>query len=120
MFNNRFNNYYPYQNFGHKSGLFSSFKGKFNWSGILNNTQKTLNIINQAIPVFYQMKPLWNNTKTIFKIMGAIKDDDKKNITRNTNLRNTRNDNSNRNNSGHNSTDVSSNDNFDNSPNFFL
>jgi len=78
MFNNGFNNFYPYQSLGSKQGIFSILKGKFNWSSILTNTQKTLNIINQAIPVFYQVKPIWNNTKTIFKIMGALKDDDKK------------------------------------------
>jgi len=76
MFNNGYNNFYPYQNIGARAGLFSSLKGKFNWSSLLNNTQKTLNIINQAIPVFYQIKPIWNNTKTIFKIMGAMKEDD--------------------------------------------
>lgn len=76
MFNNSYN-FIPYQSYGAKQGLFSLFKGKINWSTLLNNTQKTLNIINQAIPVFYQIKPMWNNTKTIFKIMGALKEDDK-------------------------------------------
>lgn len=80
MFNSGLNSFYPYQSMGAKHGLFSLFKGKLNWGSILNNTQKTLNIINQAIPVFYQVKPIFNNTKTIFKIMGALKEDDKKNI----------------------------------------
>lgn len=53
-------------------------KAKFNWSNLLNNTQKTLNVINQAIPIFYQVRPIWNNAKTMFKIMGAIKEDDAK------------------------------------------
>lgn len=115
MFNNGFNNYYPYQNFGYRPGLFSSLRGKFNWSSILSNTQKTLNIINQAILVFYQIRPFWNNTKTIFKIMNAVKDDDNnktvtpnsinKNITNNTNV---------------NSKDNNSNHKFDNAPSFFL
>ena len=58
----------------------SSFAGraKFNWSSILNNTQKTLNIINQAIPVMYQIKPIYNNAKTIFRVMGAVKGNDVK------------------------------------------
>lgn len=120
MFNNGFNNFYPYQGFGYKQGLFSSLKGKFNWSGILNNTQKTLNIINQAIPVFYQIKPIWNNTKTVFKIMGAIKDDDNKgsnnNYNRNSNIsKNTNKNNSNNNNSNNNTSYVN-----DNTPSFFL
>lgn len=76
MFNNSYNAFSPLHRTMYKQGLFSSLKGKFNWSVLLNNTQKTLNIINQAIPVFYQIKPVWNNTKTIFKIMGALKEDD--------------------------------------------
>ena len=51
---------------------------RFSFQSLLTNTQKTLNIINHAIPVFYQVKPIFNNTKTIFKIMGALKEDDKK------------------------------------------
>lgn len=77
MFNSGLNSFYPYQSIGAKHGLFSLFKGKINWGSLLNNTQKTLNIINQAIPVFYQVKPILNNTKTIFKIMGALKEENK-------------------------------------------
>ena len=85
MFNSGIGSFTPYQTLGAKKGLFSLFKGKLNWSGILTNTQKTLNIINQAIPVIYQVKPILNNTKTIFKIMGAIKEPDqnKQNVTYN-------------------------------------
>lgn len=115
MFNNGFNNYYPYQNFGYRQGLFSALRGKFNWSSILSNTQKTLNIINQAIPVFYQIRPIWNNTKTIFKIMNAVKDDDNsKTVTR---------DNTNKNITNHindNVKDNNTNHSFDNAPSFFL
>ena len=39
-----------------------------NWSGLLTNTQKTLNIVNQAIPIVYQIKPIVNNAKTMFKV----------------------------------------------------
>lgn len=86
-------NYYPYQNYqvfpqdvskGGFTGLFrrgnnligDGIKPKFNWSNFLSNTQKTLNVVNQAIPIFYQIKPIWNNAKTMFRIMGALKDDD--------------------------------------------
>lgn len=114
MFNGGYNNFYPYQSLGVKQGLFSSLKGKFNWSALLNNTQKTLNIVNQAIPVFYQIKPVWNNTKTIFKIMGAIKDDDtnKKIVT---NKKNTVS-----NNNNNNFNQYQNNNNYSNTPNFFL
>jgi len=50
----------------------SASKASFNWGGLLNNTQKTLSIINQAIPVFYQVKPIWNNAKTMFRVMGEM------------------------------------------------
>lgn len=73
MFNNGL---YPYMNYGNKAGLFSALK-KINWGNFLTTTQKTLGVINQAIPIAYQVKPIWNNTKTIFKIMGAIKNDGK-------------------------------------------
>ena len=38
------------------------------WSTLLEGTQKTLGVINQAIPIVYQVKPIVNNAKTIFKI----------------------------------------------------
>ena len=43
-------------------------KKAINWSGLLSNTQKTLNIVNQAIPIVYQIKPIVNNAKTMFKV----------------------------------------------------
>ena len=84
MYNNPmyYNNFYPYQNIGQnigKKGLFSSLQGmshKINWSNILNNTQKTLNVINQAIPVYYQIKPIYNNAKTMLRMVSALKDND--------------------------------------------
>lgn len=41
---------------------------KITFSSILNGTSKTLGVINQAIPVFYQVKPIWNNAKTMIKV----------------------------------------------------
>ncbi len=69
-------NHFPYQytNNLNKKGLFSNIN-KINWSNLLNNTQKTLNVINQAIPVYYQIKPIYNNAKTMFRMVNAIKDD---------------------------------------------
>lgn len=48
---------------------------RINWSSLLNNTQKTLNIINQAIPIVYQVKPMIANAKTMFQVINAVKDD---------------------------------------------
>ena len=45
---------------------------KISFSQILNSTSKTLGVINQAIPVFYQIKPIWNNAKTMLKIAKGI------------------------------------------------
>lgn len=42
------------------------------WSSILDGTSKTLNVINQAIPVVYQVKPIINNAKTMFKIANIM------------------------------------------------
>ena len=66
-------NYYPYYKQINNSGY-----KKFNFSKLLDGAQKTLNIINQAIPIIYQIKPLYENTKTALKVMNAIKEDDKK------------------------------------------
>ena len=60
-----YNQYNPYQISG---GI-----KRINWSNILNNTQKTLNVINQAIPIIYQVKPLVTNAKTLFRIADAKK-----------------------------------------------
>ena len=50
------------------SSLLPLTKKTINWSGLLTNTQKTLNIVNQAIPIVYQIKPMVNNAKTICKV----------------------------------------------------
>lgn len=81
MFNNPmyYNNPYSFQNMN-ATGMprKSLFGQRFNWSNILNNTQKTLNVINQAIPAYYQMKPIYNNAKTMLRMVSALKDDTSK------------------------------------------
>ena len=47
-----------------------------NFSGILNGTQKTLNIVNQAIPLVKQVSPVVKNAKTMFKVMNEFKKND--------------------------------------------
>ena len=56
--------------------IFSGIKS-LNWGGFLANTQKTLGIVNQAIPVYHQVKPLYNNARTALKVFRAVKDDNK-------------------------------------------
>lgn len=45
----------------------------FNFSSFLDGTQKTLGIINQAIPIVYQVKPMIQNAKTMFRIADEIR-----------------------------------------------
>ena len=98
MFPNQF--YSPVGN-----SLLPLAKKTINWSGLLSNTQKTLNIVNQAIPIVYQIKPMVNNAKTIFKVANEF------NKTNNSNLNNNKNINYN----------INYNDNIDNEgPNFFI
>lgn len=70
-------NYIPY-NIPSSPGLFSKiFKRNINWGNIINNTQKTLNIINQTIPVVKQVTPVVKNAKTMFKVFNEFKKNDK-------------------------------------------
>lgn len=79
-------NYYPYFSYlpspvstsaPAATGLFSRlFRNGINWGGIINNTQKTLNIINQAIPVVKQVTPVVKNAKTMFRVMNEFKKSD--------------------------------------------
>ena len=108
MFYNGFNPYtIPTQTTS--KGLFSGIS-KINWGNLLNNTQKTLNVINQAIPVYYQMKPIYNNAKTMFRLIGSFNDKNSSNQQNNIN-NNTVNNNSN--------TNLNNEKNISNKPIFF-
>lgn len=61
---------------GGLAGGLGNLLSRFSLSGFLNGASKTLNVVNQAIPIFYQVRPMINNAKTMFRIMGAVKDDD--------------------------------------------
>lgn len=71
------------------SGIGKGLLSKFSFSGFLNGASKTLNVVNQAIPIFYQVKPMINNAKTMFKIMGAVKDDSNTSSNKNVIIDNT-------------------------------
>lgn len=64
---------YPYQNPSILAQAFSALKG-IKWGTIIDGTGKTLGVINQAIPIVYQVKPLFSNAKTLFKIANEIND----------------------------------------------
>ncbi|MBQ8892697.1 MAG: hypothetical protein IJ068_07545 [Bacilli bacterium] len=95
MYNNPYN-YYPYMNVSRgaftgmnnfnqisgiangvrpRGGLFRSLAG-IKWGDVLNNTQKTLNVINQAIPVYYQIKPIFSNVKSFGRLLNAFNSGD--------------------------------------------
>ena len=65
---NEYNMDYPNYNYMPKRGI--------NWNNILNNTQRTLGIINQAIPIVYQVRPLLTNARTLFRVASAINSND--------------------------------------------
>lgn len=55
-------------------GIKSLTKG-INWSGLFSGAQKTLGIVNQAIPLVKEAKPMFNNMKTMLKLANAFKDE---------------------------------------------
>lgn len=52
----------------------SGFK-TINWGGLINNTSKTLGIINQTIPLVRQVGPVVNNMKSMLRIASVFKDE---------------------------------------------
>lgn len=68
--------YYSMMSAPAKTGLFSKLLGGINFSSILTNTQKTLGIVNQAIPVIKQVQPVIKNAKTMFRVMNEFKKND--------------------------------------------
>lgn len=59
-----------------KPTLFGALRNSIsgiNFNSILNGTQRTLNIINQAIPLVRQVSPVMKNAKTMFRVMNEFK-----------------------------------------------
>ena len=88
-----YNNPFIYQNLARPSFI-SRLLGRsgsvgltnsLNWGNILSNTQKSLGIINQAIPIVQQVKPMVNNAKAMFKIANILNDNGTSNSNKNTN-----------------------------------
>ena len=46
-----------------------------NWGGLINNTSKTLGIINQTIPLVRQVGPMMNNMKSMLRVASLFKDE---------------------------------------------
>ena len=54
--------------------IFNNIK-TFNWTELINNTSKTLGIINQTIPVVKQVGPMFGNMKSMIKLASIFKDE---------------------------------------------
>lgn len=75
------NFYNPYYSYPYsaaplvKGGIFTRLFGAngIKFGSIISGTQKTLGIINQAIPVIKQITPIIKNGKTMFKVMNEFK-----------------------------------------------
>ena len=72
---NFYNPYFMPYNYASR-GLFSNLFRGINFSSILNGTSRTLNVINQAIPVVKEISPMIKNTKTIFRVMNEFNKSD--------------------------------------------
>lgn len=73
---NYFNPYYmsyPAMNVAPKTGILRGLFGNINFSSILSGTSKTLNVVNQAIPLVKQAGPIMKNAKTMFRVMNEFK-----------------------------------------------
>jgi len=75
---------FPNQFYTPSRSLSPLIKKSINWSGLLTNTQKTLNIVNQAIPIVYQIKPIVNNARTMFKVANEFSKANSNNSSNNT------------------------------------
>ena len=71
----------PIPIFKNKMNLFPGLSYKLNtlknvnWSNIINNTSKTLGVINQAIPIVKQTKPMLHNMRSMLKVASAFRDE---------------------------------------------
>ena len=60
--------------FGRLGNVLEGIKS-FNWSNLINNTSKTLGIINQTIPLVRQVGPMVGNMKSMIKLASVFKDE---------------------------------------------
>ena len=104
-------------------GLFSRLVGGvrgINWAGLLNNTSRTLGVINQAIPVVKQIGPMYNNMKSMLKIASLFKDETEPTPPKSNNKQNTNNNINKTNNKKEEKENTIIKNNYSNSPNFFI
>lgn len=61
----------PFSLPGSAAGIATAAK-KFSWSGIFNGIGKTIGTVNQIIPLYQNVKPIINNSKTLLKVMKGL------------------------------------------------
>ena len=70
--------FFPYQTIPPRVGLFGNIIRRFNFTSLLNGAQKTLNTVNQIIPLVKEARPMVNNAKSMFRLMSEFNRDDEK------------------------------------------
>lgn len=75
---------YPMRSPGLFSRIFGGIKG-FNWQGLLTNANKTLNVVNQTIPLVRQAGPMFNNMKSMLRLAKAFGNETTNKINNNNN-----------------------------------
>lgn len=58
---------------------------RFNFSNFLNGASKTLNVVNQAIPIIKEVKPIFRNMGTVLKIVNGLNQKEDTKITKENN-----------------------------------
>lgn len=132
MYPNGYPPFPPYNSFGamntgmniaRNGGLFSRLGGSvrgINWQGLLNNTSKTLGVINQAIPVVKQVGPMFNNMKSMLRIASLFKDETDPPKNNNINSNNSTQSTNNKTVNSETNKNTITNNSYSNSPNFFI
>ena len=70
-------------------GLFSRIGGsKLTLSGILNGAQKTIGTVNQIVPLYNQVKPMFQNSKILLNVARGLKGENNSSRNRFKNRRN--------------------------------
>ncbi len=71
------NYYYPYYYVNPTNmtspNLFSALSNRFSLNTLLNGAQRTLGLVNQAIPIIKEAAPMMRNARTMFKVMNEFK-----------------------------------------------
>lgn len=71
--------------FGPTSNIVGAASKGISFSKILSGAGKALNFANRAIPMYYQIKPMLSNAKTLVNMYSKVKEPEKTTLTNNNN-----------------------------------